>query len=555
LHIGEILQIPQKSYICYPQWEMGWYTLLNRDMFAVDLKTTLMKTTANKIIISILASFVLCLNANALSDALKVKIVKGTSADETVIRFLPLATTGFDGSYDAYKLFSTSTIVPAIFTKADPITELSINALPALEAQNDVALFMHIKVAGIYTLQAIEMGTGFQPGIGITLEDLQTGLLYSFRNGQSVTLPMTVNTVSSPNRFVVHIAPAMTVLVSDAVSNGSSTGSISLSKPGNTSWNCELMNTAGTVVSIVSGINDSTTITSLPAGTYTVLASSSSTLPDSVPVTISEPAPVVVLTAAFTSSKDTALLSEAAIGFTNNSTGAVYYSWDFGDGTGTDSISPFHLYTVSGNFNVTLVVSDSAGNSALFAKMITVDTLPVVYVPTPVVLTAAFSSSKDTALLSEAAIGFTNNSTGAVYYSWDFGDGTGTDSISPFHQYTMSGIFTVSLVVADSAGNSAFYSKVITVNPDLTTGIGSTENTASAHVYQNEGALRIMLSSDAPAGMMVQVYNNMGQSIASFSASNATGLSESVSPASSGTYIVRSLINNKLQSQQISFVK
>lgn len=443
---------------------MGWHSASNRDMFVADLKLTPMKAPLNKIIISILASFALCMNANAISDALKVKISSGSTTDETVIRFLPTASTGFDGSYDAYKLFSTSPTVPAIYTRLDSVTELSINALPSFTAQNNVPLYTHIKVAGNYTLQSIELGTGFQPNIEITLEDLETGMLYSFRNGQSVTLPMTVNTVASHNRFVVHVSPPMTVTVSDATCHGSGTGSVIVSKPGNSSWNCQLKDAAGTLVNAVSGINESVQIDNLFAGSYTIYTSSSSSLPDSAAIMISEPAAAAVLSASFT-------------------------------------------------------------------------------------------TSGDTVLLSQATIQFTNTSTSAVYYSWDFGDGIGTDSVSPFHQYTSSGVFTVSLVVADSAGNSTSYSKIITVTNDLTTGIADLDQAATTQAYQYDGALQIRLRSVSAAGMTVEVYNSLGQSIAAFSAGNSTSLSESVYLPSSGTYIVRSFINNKVSSQQISFIK
>jgi hypothetical protein len=63
-----------------------------------------MKHSSKKIIISILASFLFILNANANSDALKIKIINGTYTDETVIRFLPTATKGFDGSRDGETL-------------------------------------------------------------------------------------------------------------------------------------------------------------------------------------------------------------------------------------------------------------------------------------------------------------------------------------------------------------------------------------------------------------------------------------------------------------------
>ena len=169
-----------------------------------------MKTFTKKTATGILGLF-LAITANAsITDALKVKVINGSTTDETVIRFLPSATTTFDGSYDAYKMFSASPTVPATFTRIDPVSPLSINALPALTAFTDVDLYIHVKVAGTYTLQASELGA-FLPSTKIVLEDKQDGTFYYFKNGSSVTFPMTVNTVNSASRFVIHFRPVPTV--------------------------------------------------------------------------------------------------------------------------------------------------------------------------------------------------------------------------------------------------------------------------------------------------------------------------------------------------------
>jgi PKD repeat protein len=422
--------------------------------------TNNMKSTAKKIIISILASLVLCLNANAISDALKVKIVNGTSTDETIIRFVTTATNGFDGSWDAYKMFSTSTVVPAMFTRIDSLTNLSINAMPDLTSLNKVALFIHIKVAGTYTLQATELGTGFQPGVKITLEDLSTGQLYNFKGGSSVTLPMTVNTAGSANRFVVCLTPPMSIAASNASCNGLANGSITASKPGNNDWNYQLQDVSGTIVNAATAINETTVISSLAAGSYTLFTSSATSFPDTSVITITEPAAII----------------------------------------------------------------------------------------------AAFNSI-DSVLLSSAEILFTNNSTNASLYSWDFGDGSISDSISPLHQYYTSGTYLVSLVAADTHGCSSSFSKIITVSPDLSTGIAGNEVSNGLYVFQNEGALQINIRSGNASKMTVFVYNRIGQAIASYSTQDSGSFSETVQLNTSGTYIVQALIDNKLQSQQITIIK
>jgi PKD repeat protein len=422
-----------------------------------------MKPTATKILIGTLANLLLCFNAFAVSDALKIKIISGSYSDETVIRFLPSATPAFDGSYDAYKLFSASAVSPAMFTRLDSVTAMSINALPLFSGQTNIKVYTHIKVAGTYTLQSIELGTGFQGGTEITLEDLQTGALYSFKNGQSVTLAMAVNTVNSPNRFVIHFSPSMIITSSDASSHGHNDGSIYLSKPGNANWNYILKDVYGVTVSSSSSINDNILISGLYAGDYTVYTSGYGCLPDSAFVIVGQ------------------------------------------------------------------------------ASLLPID--------------ASFWNSNDTVTAGRSGILFSNTSTGASFYSWDFGDGSISDSISPFHQYYTAGTFMVNLVAADSFGRNSSYSKVIVVTADLSTGILNADNQSSLLVYENEGALQIRIASDRASGIIVHVFNAFGQLAGSFKADNSNSLSESLALSSSGVYTVQAMIGNKVESKKISYIK
>lgn len=755
-----------------------------------------MKHAAKKILIGILANVVFYFNASAISDAIKIKIVNGSSTDETVVRFIQGATPGFDASYDAYKMFSSSQTVPAIFTKMAASSSLSINALPVLAAQNNISIFTHIKVAGTYTLQAIELGTGFQPGVAITLEDLQTGMLYNFRNGQSVTLAMSVNTVNSANRFVIHVAPpvASTVTnitcgglnngsihvsragntnwsyelkdanrssigsaanindsttisnlsagaytlytsstttlpdslafsisepaaviagfssadnvllssaeisftntsananlytwdfgdgqtssdnspvhqfhtagtfmvslvaantqgcnslfsksitvnpdlttgvlnaeVSNISCNGMNNGIIRLSKPGNTNWNYELKDANGNAAGSESNINDSTTISGLSAGAYMLYVSSPSTLPDSLSFIIDEPAPVV---AGFNNASDV-FLSSAEISFTNTSSGANLYSWDFGDGETSADFSPVHQYYTAGTFMVHLTASNAQGCTSLFTNMITVspdlttgilntevsniscngmndgiirlskpgnsdwnyelkdvngsvvsaenninenteiDHLSagtyMLYVSSPTTLSDSLSfivtepapvvanfSSMDTVFLSTAEIAFTNTSTNASLYTWDFGDGETSADFSPVHRFYSAGTFMVNLVAANTQGCNTSFSKIITVNSDLSTGILNAENDSDTHLYQEGNQLHITISPAVASKIEVAVYNNLGQLIGNFSNNNSGTFSQSIELPVSGTYIVRSLVGNKFQAQQFSFIK
>ncbi len=125
-------------------------------------------------------------------------------------------------------------------------------------------------------------------------------------------------------------------------------------------------------------------------------------------------------------------------------------TWDFGDGfTAVDVIDPYHIYTATGLYIVTLTVTDTAGCE-------NVKTHPVAIVPPP---TSFFSVS--TQKCASNPVFFTNLSTTAggtfTSYHWEFGDGIDTLINAPAngnisHIYTVAGSFTVKLTVHTSFG-------------------------------------------------------------------------------------------------------
>jgi PKD repeat protein len=327
-----------------------------------------MRTTSKRIIISILANFAICISAFAISDALKIKILNGTQVDETVIRFIPTATPGFDGSWDAYKLFNSSPVVPSLFTKIDSVTSLSVNAYPELNSEVSVNIYTHIKVNGNYTFQAIELGTGFQPDVQIMLKDNITGISYNFRGGNTVTIPMTANTVNSAARFTVTMTPPMPLQVStNIICNGSSEGTALFTQSSSSIWHYQLNNSTGNIISSGICTNDSLLLSDLSGGNYTLYTSGPG-MNDTIPFVINEYPPVI---ASF-SSQDNVSLSMAQIQFANTSVNASSYTWNLGDGTSSTSFSPVHQYSSAGTYQISLTASDSMGCSATATGTVTV---------------------------------------------------------------------------------------------------------------------------------------------------------------------------------------
>ncbi len=124
--------------------------------------------------------------------------------------------------------------------------------------------------------------------------------------------------------------------------------------------------------------------------------------------------------------------------FTNLSTGAVSYEWDFGDGLGSSTaVNPTYTYNATGIYDVTLIASDGVITASV--------TYPVEIVPVGVLTPSAAFSHTAPNTIGEVTQ-FTNLTEDGVNYEWDFGDGTALNTaVSPTHIYTTAGVYQVTL--------------------------------------------------------------------------------------------------------------
>lgn len=132
--------------------------------------------------------------------------------------------------------------------------------------------------------------------------------------------------------------------------------------------------------------------------------------------------------------------------FNNTSLAGTSFLWDFGDGSTSTDVNPTHLYPVPGVYNVRLIATDPntcniTDTSAYFT--ITVQAKP----------NAAFTWGPIPPV-ANTPVQFTNTSTGAVSYLWNFGDGESSTVTHPSHQYNATGTYTAQLVAYTLAGCS-----------------------------------------------------------------------------------------------------
>ena len=149
----------------------------------------------------------------------------------------------------------------------------------------------------------------------------------------------------------------------------------------------------------------------------------------------------------------TTICQNGMINFTNNSTDATTYAWNFpGGNPSTSSLAnPSIQYSSSGTFTAELIATGPGGDDTL------IQTLNIMVEIPPV---ANFSASADTVYLPNGFVGFTNNSINADGYAWNFGDGNTSNNANPWNQYAQAGVYTIELI----AVNSSCDSDTMTVN-------------------------------------------------------------------------------------------
>ena len=133
------------------------------------------------------------------------------------------------------------------------------------------------------------------------------------------------------------------------------------------------------------------------------------------------------------------------VSFSNTSVNATSYLWHFGDGITSTLTAPSHVYEDAGVYTVALTANGLGGTDTLTRTN-------YITVTGAMTVTANFTATPLTAPVP-LTVTFTNLSTGATSYVWDFGDGVTSTLAAPVHTYLESGIYTVRLTATDSTAS------------------------------------------------------------------------------------------------------
>lgn len=140
------------------------------------------------------------------------------------------------------------------------------------------------------------------------------------------------------------------------------------------------------------------------------------------------------------------ICANATINFNGMASNASTYLWDFGDGNTSTQATPTHAYTQPGSYQVTLVVTNPLACNFSDTLSTTVNIRPAP--------TVGFTVSPAIAEMNQPFT-FTNTSTGATAYKWEFGDGAISSEEDPVHEYKKTGNYQVCLTATNQYDCSA----------------------------------------------------------------------------------------------------
>lgn len=237
-----------------------------------------------------------------------------------------------------------------------------------------------------------------------------------------------------------------------------------------------------------------TQIVSVVSGTYSVTVTSPAGCVDgdTIVVTTNATPPV-------TCTQDTSICPGGTA--TLNAYGALTYLWSNNQTTQSIAVQP------STNTSYYVTGTDVNGCQASAVTIVTI-------MPTA---NAQFIVSG----ISGATASFQNQSSGAISYSWNFGDASpANNTASPSHTYTANGTYTVTLTVTGPCGTD-MYTQTVTITQ---VGIQDNDlaNTLSIYPNPNSGHFTVSFECNEAKDVVIELTDLSGRVITSIRKDNVT---------------------------------
>ncbi|PCH96959.1 MAG: hypothetical protein COB85_03075, partial [Bacteroidetes bacterium] len=244
---------------------------------------------------------------------------------------------------------------------------------------------------------------------------------------------------------------------------------------------------------------------------------SSDTLCDSVTITI---AGCVNTVASFTTI-DVAL----TVVFTDGSSDVDSWEWDFGDGMGTSTAqNPVYTYAADGIYNVCLITTNTCSTDTLCMNII---------------VSASGGCQNTITGFTSNSVGlqtvFTDISSDATTWFWDFGDANTSTAQNPVHTYGADGTYYVCLVTTNPCSSDSLCDSVTVLG-------SSCQNTVAAFNFADSGLTVVFTDASSDATSWMWYFGD---------GNNSSTVNPSYTYAAAGTYNVCLVTTNPCSSDSI----
>jgi PKD repeat protein len=172
--------------------------------------------------------------------------------------------------------------------------------------------------------------------------------------------------------------------------------------------------------------------------------------------------------------------------FDNNSTGANSYHWIFSAGATSTLPEPTHTFTAAGTYSVSLIATAANGCKDTSVVNITVNPAG----PVPV---ASFTITNG-GCIAPCQVVFTNTSTDATSFEWDFGDGSPVATTgNPTHTFELPGDYLVKLTAIGTGGTDTETKTVLVKTQTFIATFGGTNTDVGYSVQQTADGGYVLL--------------------------------------------------------------
>jgi len=472
------------------------------------------------------------MSSSSLVNALRLNLSGQSFTDETIIRFSPSATTGFDPNEDAYKFYSSNPQAPGIASLSDT-SDMAINSLPPLTSTVTIPVRVTVGISGSYTI-ARDTVMNMPPSACIVLEDLETGTMTDLTNTMSYTF--TIDDTAVVPRFLIHIGAPVTKSSQMVSCPGGNDGIAVAQGLGGGPWDYTWEDSSGTQLAFHPAVNGPDTLSNLPAGLYKVTINGNTGLCGTVWDTIHVNGPMPFYAVANISGVTCPGDMNGSISLLTMMGGTAPYSYEWS--TTDNSATVTNL--AAGNYWVQ--VTDANG---------CFDTLHYT-IGSVSPLSAAFTMSDDTVYVGQNnTVIFSNYTNGGTSYSWDFGDGSPPDvAPNPVHVYTTPGTYTVVLTSSDSLCTDTAQQVIVVYD---FTGMNDPALSESVQVQQAQDGSYVSFQLEQAQDALIDVYDAAGRMVIARMQVSAfrNRVRLPLQETAEGIYLVRVVVDGKTVTRKL----